>query len=77
MGLNVTLDGFYERASYMYGGGWVSYERGVQPGTVRVINGILSQAWNIERRGWRKDKVMWKNVEPKELRDVDIAERPA
>jgi hypothetical protein len=76
MTLKTVLDGFYERASYMYGGGWISYERGVQAGTVRVINGILSQAWNIERRRWRKDKVMWKNVEPKELRAVEINERP-
>lgn len=76
MGLDVILDGFYQRASYMYGGGWISYERGVHAGTVRVINGILSHAWQVERRGWRKDRVMWKNVEPNELRAVDINERP-
>lgn len=76
MGLKTTLDEIYERASFMYGGGWISHEDGVALGEVRVINGILSQAWNIERRRWRKDRVMWKNVEPKELRDVNINERP-
>jgi hypothetical protein len=76
MGLRTTLDGFYERASYMFGGGWISYESGVQPGTVRVINGILSQAWQVRKRRWRKDEILWAPVKPKELREVDINERP-
>jgi hypothetical protein len=76
MALTTTLDGFYIRESYMYGGGWKSYEDGVQIGTVRVINGVLSQAWQIYKRRWRKDEVLWKNVEPKELRDVEFNERP-
>jgi len=77
MGLKTTLDGLYERESFMYGGGWVSRERGVMDGDVRVINGILSRAWNIARHRWpRKDRVMWTAVDPKELRKVDINERP-
>lgn len=78
MGMTTILDGFYQRESYMYGGGWVSHENGVSLGTVRIIDGTLSQAWNIRRKGWpRKDEVLWKNVEPKELREVAFTERPA
>lgn len=77
MALVTTLDGFYSRESFMYGGGWKSYENGVTIGTVRVINGVLSQAWTIHKRRWLKDEVLWKNVEPQELRKVDINERPA
>lgn len=72
MALTTILDDFYERDSYMYGGGWISHENGVRHGEVRVINGVLSQAWNITRRRlFGKDQVMWKNVEPQELRKVD------
>ena len=78
MALMTTLDGFYERESFMYGGGWRSRENGVRKGEVRVINGVLSQAWLVYRKAWpRKDEVLWKNVETKELRDVDFNERPA
>jgi hypothetical protein len=76
VGLRTTLDGLYERESYMYGGGWKSHENGVSVGTVRVINGILSQAWNVRKRRFRKNEVLWKNVEPQELRKVDINEKP-
>lgn len=78
MALMTTLDGFYTRESYMYGGGWMSYERGVTIGTVRVINGILSQAWTIHKSRWPfgKDEILWSSVKPNELRDVGINEQP-
>lgn len=77
MALKTILDGFYERQSFMYGGGWVSHERGVKIGDVRVINGILSKAWCIHWRRWpRKPEVLWSNVAPKEIREVDINEKP-
>ena len=67
----------YSRPSYMYGGGWKSYERGLNPGTVRVINGILCKAWSQNKRSWfRKPEVLWSPVKPEELREVDINERP-
>lgn len=67
----------YERESYMYGGGWASYEKGINPGTVRVINGVLSEAWSIQTRGpFRKPRVLWHAVDPGALRQVDINERP-
>lgn len=76
MGIRTVLDDFYERASFMYGGGWISHENGVQLGTVRVINGILSHAWNIKRLRFSKDEVMWRAVDPQAVRKVDIKERP-
>lgn len=77
MGLRTTLDDLYERASYMYGGGWISYENGVSPGETRVINEILSYASIVRRRAWpRKDEILWAPVRPEWVRKVDIAERP-
>lgn len=69
----------YEREGYMYGGGWKSRERGVPLGTVREINGILSVAWVVYKRGLfglGTPEVLWKNVDPRALRDVPITERP-
>lgn len=77
MGLKTTLDNFYERQSFMYGGGWISRERGVEVGTVRMINGILSQAWLVRDVGmFRRPEVLWKNVEPGEIREVKFTEQP-
>lgn len=67
----------YSRPSYMHGGGWHSFERGINPGDVRVINSILSRAWLVTSRGWfRKPEVHWVSVKPEELREVDINEKP-
>lgn len=66
----------YERNSYTHGGGWYSNENGIQPGTIREINGVLSKAWMIYPRRFRKDRVHWISVSPNALREVDIAERP-
>jgi hypothetical protein len=77
MSMTTILDDFYTRASYMYGGGWHSYENGVRKGEVRVINDVLSKAISVRRRGWfRKDEVLWASVDPNEVRKVDINERP-
>jgi hypothetical protein len=66
----------YERPSYMHGGGWVSYERNVVPGTVRSINKILSRAWTVEPRLFRPARIHWIAVDPDQLRKVDINEKP-
>lgn len=67
----------YYRESYMHGGGWHSLERNVLPGTVRLINGILSFAWTINKRGvFRRPEVHWCAVRPECLRDVPINEKP-
>lgn len=67
----------YQRSSFMHGGGWYSYEYDVKPGDVRVINGIISKAWIVSKRGiFRKPEVHWVSVDPKELRKVQINERP-
>jgi hypothetical protein len=65
MALTTVLDGLYSRESYMYEGGWRSYENGVSQGEVRVINGILSYASTIYRRSWpRRDEILWATVKP-------------
>lgn len=67
----------YERPSYMHGGGWYSYERGVNPGDLRSINGVISKAWRVNKRWpFRKPGVHWISVDPIELRKVGINERP-
>lgn len=66
----------YERESYMHGGSWYSNERGVVPGTVRVINGVLSKAWSVHPRTFRASRIHWISVEPEALRKVGINERP-
>lgn len=76
MTLRTILDGFYERESYMYGGGWKSRENGVRMGAVRVINGTLSYAAIVYRHRFTTDEVLWAAVEPKMLRQVDFNERP-
>lgn len=54
----------YTRPSYMYQGGWKSFERGVAPGTVRIIDNVLSKAWTVTRRSWfRKPLVYWVSVD--------------
>jgi hypothetical protein len=30
----------------------------------------------VRKRRWRKDEILWAPVKPKELREVDINERP-
>lgn len=66
----------YERESYMHGGGWISFERGVVPGTVRVINGVLSKAGSISHRRFRKSRIDWISIHPEALRKVPLNERP-
>ena len=67
----------YEHPSIMHGGGWISYERNVNPGTMRAIKGVISKAWLVSKRGFfRKPRIHWISVEPGDLRKVGIAERP-
>jgi hypothetical protein len=66
-----------ERASYMHGGGWLSFERGVNPGDMRVINGVISKAWKVLKTSWfKKPRIHWVSVDPDALRKVPLAERP-
>lgn len=66
----------YERESYMHGGGWISYERGVNPGAMREIRGIVSKAWTVTGRGlFRKPRVHWIAIDPCALRDVPTSEK--
>lgn len=68
----------YSRDSWYAGGSWESYERGVVPGTMRVINGLVMRAWTVNRRGlFRAPRIHWISVEPNALRKVDINERPS
>lgn len=67
----------YERDGIMHGGGWISHERGVNPGTVRSIKGVLSKAWIVGKRGmFRKSRVHWISIDPSELRKVGITDQP-
>lgn len=69
----------YVRESYMYGGAWKSYERRVPIGTVRMIDGVLSKAWAVHKRGpfgLGKQEILWSHVSPEELREIAINERP-
>lgn len=66
----------YHRPSYMHDGGWYSFETGLNPGDVRVINGILSKVFRISPRGlFRKPQVHWVSVDPEALRFVPVNER--
>jgi hypothetical protein len=47
-----VLDGFYSRESWMYEGGWKSYERGVRVGDSRLIDEKLCHCWAIHYRMW-------------------------
>ncbi len=50
---------------------WVSRERGVKVGDVRVFDDILYFAWAIEKRRWpRKNTVRWKPVQKYHLKHV-------
>jgi hypothetical protein len=67
----------YSRESWFAGGSWESFERGVVPGTVRHINGLLMRAWHVHWRGpFRAHRVHWISIEPEALRKVGINERP-
>lgn len=68
---------YYSRESYYAGGSWESFERGVVPGTVRQINGLLMRAWSVNERGWfRAPRIHWLSIEPSAIRKVDINEKP-
>lgn len=50
---------------------WISKERGVKVGDVRVFDDILHFAWAIEKRRWpRKNTVRWKPVQKYHLKYV-------
>lgn len=56
---------------YYWGGGFGdvfrSFERGVAPGDVRVIGGVLFTAYRVSRLGrhwWNAPQVCWKLPEP-------------
>lgn len=67
----------YERETWMYSVGWLSYERGVQPGEVRVINEVIHMARYVTSRGpFRKKRVTWNAVDPSFLKKVQINRMP-
>jgi len=67
----------YERDSTMHGGGWYSYERNINPGDMRVINGIISKAWMVTNMGFfKKPRIHWISVNPEALKKVDINDKP-
>lgn len=50
---------------------WVSQERGVKVGDVRVFNHTLHFVWSVEKRRWpRKNTVRWKPVQKCHLNHV-------
>lgn len=66
----------YHRESWYAGGSWETHERGVVPGTLRHINGLIVRAWTVTRRGlFRAPRVHWVSVEPSALRKVGVNEK--
>jgi hypothetical protein len=64
----------YEREGHMSAGGWISYERGVVVGTVRVINGTMSYAFGVLKHRGKVDRVHWLPCNPGMLREVPVRE---